>query len=341
EQIEGVTGAADIFLYDVGGTVIAGRPASDGPPVIAENLAGVPFFTAALQGRLGRFFTVDAVTGVPVYAYSHAVRSRGIVRGVVVVVIDLGRAQDKFKLLSAEHEIIVTDREQVIFLSSNPAWRLQSLKPLTIADRRAIERDGRYAVLSVARSSIDMNALEGDLLKLSGDGAAGGAGAEFLWLERPLTKAEWQVAILVDTSLTRRQSALAGFAALIAVGCLILLITAVYQRRRRIHDRLAFQTDANVRLEERVHERTAELSEINRQLQASVVERQKAEDNLRLAQEELIQASKLAALGQMSAGLSHELNQPLAAIRSYADNARTYLDRGQADKALNNLSGIG
>lgn len=344
EQIEGVTGAADIFLYDVGGTVIAGRSASGGPSVIGENLSGAPFFMAAIEGRLGRFFTVDAETRVPIYAYSHAVRSKGVVRGVVVVVIDLGRAQDKFKLLSAEHEIIVSDREQVIFLSSNPDWRLQSLQPLTAADRKAIELDRRYAGVPVARSSIGIQSLEGDLLTLSGghaDNRPGLAGPEFLRLERPLTKAEWTVAILVDTSLVRQQATLAGFAALIAVISLLLLVTAVYQRRRRIHERLAFQTDANIRLEERVHERTAELTETNRQLHASVLERQKAEDNLRLAQEELIQSSKLAALGQMSAGLSHELNQPLAAIRSYADNARAYLDRGQTDRILNNLSGIG
>ncbi len=344
EQIEGVTGAADIFLYDVSGTVIAGRSANGGPSVVGENLAGTPFFMAALEGRLGRFFTVEAATRAPIYAYSHAVRSRGVVRGVVVVVIDLGRAQDKFKLLSAEHEIIVSDREDVIFLSSNPDWRLQSLRPLTTADRKAIEFDGRYSGVPVGQSSIGIQPREGGLLTLStglSDNRPGPAGPEFLRLDRPLTKADWQVAILVDTSLVRRQTAVAGFAALIAVISLLLLIAAVYQRRRRVHERLAFQTDANIRLEERVHERTAELTETNRQLHASVLERQKAEDNLRLAQEELIQTSKLAALGQMSAGLSHELNQPLAAIRSYADNARAYLERGQTGKVLDNLSGIG
>ena len=62
---------------------------------------------------------------------------------------------------------------------------------------------------------------------------------------------------------------------------------------------------------------------------------------MRRTQDELVQAGKLAMLGQMAAGVTHELNQPLAAIRAFADNARTYLDRGQPEQASANLGHIG
>ena len=69
-------------------------------------------------------------------------------------------------------------------------------------------------------------------------------------------------------------------------------------------------------------------------------ERTRAEQDLRAAQDELIQASKLAALGQMAAGITHELNQPLAALRSFSDNTRVLLERGDQASARENLEAI-
>ncbi|MDJ1157620.1 ATP-binding protein [Chelatococcus sp. SYSU_G07232] len=57
-------------------------------------------------------------------------------------------------------------------------------------------------------------------------------------------------------------------------------------------------------------------------------------------QQELIQAAKLAALGGLSAGIGHELNQPLAAIRSHAHNCRLLLERGRYEEAGTALTRI-
>jgi two-component system C4-dicarboxylate transport sensor histidine kinase DctB len=99
--------------------------------------------------------------------------------------------------------------------------------------------------------------------------------------------------------------------------------------------------EARSRLEQRVDERTADLMATNIRLQAEIEERAKAEDALRQTQDQLVQAAKLASLGQMSASISHELNQPLAAIRTYADNARKLLGRDRTDDANWNLLQIG
>jgi two-component system C4-dicarboxylate transport sensor histidine kinase DctB len=66
----------------------------------------------------------------------------------------------------------------------------------------------------------------------------------------------------------------------------------------------------------------------------------RAEAELKSKQDELVQAAKLAALGQMSAGMVHEINQPLAGIRGYADNALTLLTLGRHDTARDNLHEI-
>jgi two-component system C4-dicarboxylate transport sensor histidine kinase DctB len=100
------------------------------------------------------------------------------------------------------------------------------------------------------------------------------------------------------------------------------------------------QRSAREELERRVEERTADLATVNRQLESEVAERTATEVRLRQTQSDLVQAGKLAALGQMSAALSHEFNQPLAAIRTYADNAATLIDRDRVPDARDNLSRI-
>ncbi|MFC3665409.1 sensor histidine kinase [Modicisalibacter luteus] len=97
---------------------------------------------------------------------------------------------------------------------------------------------------------------------------------------------------------------------------------------------------ARDQLEQRVEERTRDLLDSNRRLSGEIDERRRAEAELRQAQDELIQAAKLAVLGQMAAGINHELNQPLAAIRAYAENARVFLDRGRTEAASGNLAQI-
>ncbi len=107
--------------------------------------------------------------------------------------------------------------------------------------------------------------------------------------------------------------------------------------RKRAEQALQQAHDA---LERRVRHRTADLVQSNRRLQEEIQERKRAEEVLRQAQDELVQAAKLATIGQMSAGVTHELNQPLAAIRSYADNARVLLARQRVEDVSSNLGFI-
>ena len=111
----------------------------------------------------------------------------------------------------------------------------------------------------------------------------------------------------------------------------ILFLTA---ERRQVLAR------ANAALESRVASRTAELSRINETLRSEIAERREAEAALKRAQDELVQVGKLSALGQMSAGISHELNQPLMAIRSFAENGTKFLERENTEQAQRNLSKI-
>ena len=155
-----------------------------------------------------------------------------------------------------------------------------------------------------------------------------------------MTDSGWRVLILTNALTTQRQVDTAIVAATSVLLIILLIATNIYQRRRRMIERMTIQEAARQQLEVRVLERTQNLTETNTKLRDEIEERHRAESELRTTQAELVQASKMAALGQMAAGLSHELNQPLAAIRSYAENAAAFLDRQRTETAKSNLTGI-
>ncbi|SMR71091.1 two-component system, NtrC family, C4-dicarboxylate transport sensor histidine kinase DctB [Aliiroseovarius halocynthiae] len=161
-----------------------------------------------------------------------------------------------------------------------------------------------------------------------------------LHLMRDLSTVGLSGEILLDTAPAERSAAL--LAAISAAICLGVggLLLAVGERRRALDEKLRIEAAANARLEARVAERTQALSTANADLQRENRERREAEAALKKAQDDLVQAGKLSALGQMSAGISHELNQPLMAIRSFSENATLFLERGQEAQAGQNLTRI-
>ncbi|WP_235869848.1 two-component sensor histidine kinase [Veronia nyctiphanis] len=78
----------------------------------------------------------------------------------------------------------------------------------------------------------------------------------------------------------------------------------------------------------------------NEQLEAEVEERKAAEEKLKVTQNELVQAGKLAALGQLSVGITHEINQPLTAVNSHVRSASKWLEQGRPERAAQNLTKI-
>ncbi len=164
--------------------------------------------------------------------------------------------------------------------------------------------------------------------------------ASALHLVRDLPVVDLQAEALIDTMPARQSATLQAAVAaalFLAFGAFLFVAT---ERRRSLAASLAQEEAANALLEARVAQRTGELSTANRDLRREVSERRDAEAALKKAQAELVQAGKLSALGQMSAGISHELNQPLMAIRSFAENGAEFINRDRPGKAAENLSKI-
>jgi two-component system C4-dicarboxylate transport sensor histidine kinase DctB len=127
-----------------------------------------------------------------------------------------------------------------------------------------------------------------------------------------------------------------------------ILVLLLLQRTHRLTEMQRIEEkskralqDANEQLESRVLDRTQKLTEANEMLRKEILDRKQTEIKLKRTRKELIHAAKLAVLGQMSAGINHELNQPLAAIRSYTDNGKQLLEKGRLEDAMWNLEQIG
>ncbi len=309
----------------------------------ADSFVGVeylfrPYFIDAVQGRVGRFFGIGTTSHDPGYFISQPVLRDGKIVGVAVVKLNL----EWFQGADASEPLIVTDDHGVIFLSSVPAWKYHTVRPLSGAVIESIRQTRQYAQQQIAALPMTIEStLKGDaqIVRIGG----GRYAPRYLASSRALGQPDWH---LITMSPVDPVNADARYATIVTgFGYVSLCLLAFYWRMRRARMRemmrsRALLQKAYAELNQRVAERTADLSQANEQLKNEVRERARAEQELRAAHDELIQASKLAALGQMAAGITHELNQPLAALRSFSDNTRVLLERGDQASAHENLEAI-
>jgi len=311
------TGADVIYLMDLEGTTLASSNWDDPDSFVGRNFAFRPYFRQAMegQGRLGRFFGLGNTSGKRGYYFGAAVYDDEKAIGVLVVKVDLDHTETLWG--NTPERLLVTDNFGVVILTSQPEWRFRATRGLEEDEHEQIRFDQPYTTLNPRHLTLDIDS----------------------WLiqSRELKEIDWTVRILAPVSLVERpvRTVVAiGAATLLA---LLLWLGLLMQRRRHFIERLALDTRARQQLEQRVQERTRDLEALNRRLKVEVLEREQAQQELVRAQDELLQAGKLSALGTMSASISHELNQPLGAIRSYADNAGVLLDQQRNEEARDNL----
>ena len=309
------TGAEVMYLMDTRGQTLAASNWDKHDSFVGRNFAFRPYFSEAMAGRLGRFFGLGTTSGKRGYFFAAAVRDEEKIIGVLVVKVDLDHTESLWG--KTPEQLLVADHNGVVILTSNPAWRFRATRPLSEAEQRSIVAIQPYPTRDPRPLNINQNA--------------------WLTQTQPIEETGWNVNILAPRTLIDRpvRTVLAiGGAALLV---LMLLLGLMMQRRRHYLDRIAFEAKARRELEGRVAERTSDLEGLNRRLRQEVLEREHAQQELVRAQDDLVQAGKLSALGTMSASISHELNQPLAAIRSYAENAEVLLDHQRTDDARGNL----
>ncbi|WP_215408288.1 ATP-binding protein [Janthinobacterium sp. JC611] len=345
-------GAFAVYVLDDKGTTLASSNWQDRSSYVGVNYGFRPYFKDAFAGGIGRFYGIGFSTFEAGYFISQPVQRDGRILGIVAAKVNLDWIEQSWRTPGAGEQIWVKDANGVVILATTPAFKFKTLAPLSPAAKKDISEQRQFLQenLSILPHQVRRQFADGaSVMTLerpqAGDTSAlsGNDKVNYLAVNRALGPLQWQITVLAELDQVDEAARNAAIAA--ALGWALLLLALMYarQRRRRIADKLnAQQTLARAyeQLEIKVEQRTADLVHANGRLQAEVAERERAEQTLRYAQAELVQSGKLAAIGQMAAGVTHELNQPLAALQTFSDNAKVFLARGRIDDALDNLSTI-
>jgi two-component system C4-dicarboxylate transport sensor histidine kinase DctB len=334
-RINAIAGADMLFVLDAQGNARAAADWDQPVTTVGHNYSYRPYMQGALATGRGRFFGVGATSRIPGYFLSYALRSGDQLLGVATVKVNLDGAERAWATQAGE--MLVSDERGVVILSSRADWKFSALRPLTAAEKAEVRAQKPYPpeppLLPWAQGNITPHTGQQVLL----DGVA------HLVTTRALPAQRWQMQALDPLApaqqRARNQAWMAGLATAVAG----LLAMAAWQSRRAAMNKLATQAAlqaAHDMLETRVAERTQQLSAANASLAAEIETRKAVEQNLHDTQHELVHAAKMAVLGQISAGLAHELNQPLAALRTLSDNAVVLIDKQRLPETRANLERI-
>lgn len=310
------TGVAAIYLMDTGGDTLAASNWDTPASFVGRNYRFRPYFRQALEGRTGLFYGVGVTTGEPGVFIAAPLLDRDRIQGVVAVKVDLTSFEDRWR--EAGLPLALADEAGVMFLAAQRDWRYRSLYPLSEPVLRKLRETRQYGDIATQSLSPQVRDAADAMTRLRvADGRS------YLVQGRPLDRFGWHMLLFADPSQPRRQAALAAGLVGLSLALVLLALAFAWQYRRRMSERRAMARErarAIAELERRIAERTAELTAAN---------------------DVAVQTGKLALLGQMAAGISHELSQPLAALRTLADNAAVFLHRQDPDNASSNLQLIG
>ncbi|SIS84333.1 two-component system, NtrC family, C4-dicarboxylate transport sensor histidine kinase DctB [Phaeovulum vinaykumarii] len=298
--------AASIRLLDISGRVVAATDRQ----LIGTNYAQQPWFVEAMRSRETVFTAAPRVTGGTEFVYSRALRQEGRPVGVIVVEADLMKFERSWAGIS--DVIAVADSEGRIILATEPRWRGLTL------DEAMATRDPPSAIQRAFQLTSDWaNAPPDAYLR----------GVAVMRAQTRLPFRGWRM--ISFTSYDSIRERVNAVLALEIMGFAILLAWVFYLMSRR----------ARV-LSARYRRESVELRALNARLSREIAERERVQKDLAVAEQTLAQSSKLAVLGEMSASVSHELNQPLAAMKTYLAGARLLLQRGRVVEALSSFQRI-
>ena len=309
-QVQADIGVASILLLGTDGRTVGATNRN----LLGTNYRNQAFFIDAQRSAETVFSSSPRAGGGYEFTYSQVIMSDGKSLGVIVVAVDLMKYERAWAGL--QDVVMVANSEDTIILATDPRWRGLNLDDaITVQDDPSSLDRALNRALNV---TTDWTHNKPDTyLK----------GVAFLRTDARVPFRGWHMVTFTAYDSVRER--VNGILALEIMGFAILLALTFYLLSRR-----AWSQSLSFRRE------SAELRQLNARLQSEIAEREKVQKDLAVAELTLAQSSKLAALGEMSAAVSHELNQPLAAMKTYLAGARLLLQRKRAEEALSSFQRI-
>ncbi|WP_171012550.1 MULTISPECIES: ATP-binding protein [unclassified Sphingomonas] len=328
ELLAARTDAAVIYVIDRHGKTVAASNWQLPTSFVGQVYGFRPYFRDAMERGASELFALGTISGRPGLYLARRVDRGGQALGVVVVKVEFDDVETAWA--RAPGITIVTDAHGVILVTSIRGWRFQATRALDAATLADARRTLQFGSQPPGRAPLTIDGAAASV-------AAGGKAQRYRAAAEPAPLAGAHLIHLAPLepplAAARTQALLIALAILLTAGMLIGFALRSAEKRR-------LQRHHQARLEAEVERRTAELRDANARLIVESEERIEADRRYRAAREELAQASRLGSLGQITAGVAHEINQPVAAIRTFAENASTFLDRAAPDNARANLKQI-
>ena len=311
ERINGAAQSSTLELMDRTGLAVAASNWKLPSSYVGHNYAFRPYFRQTLSQGTGRFYAVGVTTGVPGYFLSSAVLDEHEqFLGAMVVKLEFPELEREWA--QGNDLLLVSDARGIVFIANQPGWRYRNLRPLSASDLAELTATRQYdkkQLQSLETQTLQRFDENSHLMRVNGpDG-----NARYLWESLPLKGEGWTLHLLRKPQFAFEDQRNAGLAAAGSWLALVFLVLFLTQRWRLARMRQRSREE----LEQLVEERT---------------------QALRTAQDGLVQSAKLAALGQMSAALAHEINQPLTAQRMQLATLRLLLDHGRVEDAYKALT---
>ena len=320
ESLNSEAGSEALYVMNSIGDTLAASNWQKSLSFVGKNYGFRPYFTDAKSGQKGQFFAIGVTTGQPGYFMSHPVQQGEQFLGAAVVKVNLAPLQNDWH--KGGETVLVSDANGVLFLSSRNDWQYRTLTQLSEGQRTMILAGRQYG-----NQSLELLPLETVEVLAAGQKVVRFENDLYLMLSRSLPGLDWQLHHVVPLAPVQERGQ--SVAAIGIVLALLILALGLYVRERRqkqISRRKAREAEA--------------IQEMNLRLQEEITERSRTENILRETQAELVQTGKLAALGHMAAGIVHELNQPISAIRTQAASGRLLLDRQETGKVRETLAAV-
>ncbi|UPR49942.1 sensor histidine kinase [Vibrio cyclitrophicus] len=336
--------ADTIYIHDPSGTVVASSNYQKPRTFVGENFSFRPYFASAIQGNKTQYVALGARSDVRGYFLSSPLYIDEDIVGVITVKVSLENLENI--LTSDDFEIVVLDSNQVVFLSSQAPWLYHSLLPLTQQQQTDIALQRQYgqseiSIIETFRSSSSKpeantnrsNNLQSNEIRKELTANQLFKLGTFNLYPAAVSDNQYQVVALKETKAELLKVMQIDIT-FVVIYSLVMLIA--WSWRQTYVAKVAL-TRLNQNLEQTVDKRTQYLKQSNQQLQQTIFQYQESQLKLKQTEQELTQTAKLAVLGELSASINHEINQPLAALRTYSENSLKLLEMDRIDLVKSNL----
>lgn len=330
------THASAIYVIDSNGMTIAASNYLEDQSFVGNDYRFRHYFAGAMSDGQANQYALGTVSGRPGLYLSERVGTEAEPLGVVVVKMELAEVEEGWR--QSGRITYVTDERGIVLATSIPEWRFHTLAQIEPARAAAIRESLQFGDAPLEKLPVNPADVDGLVQAVSGS-----ANGLFMSFSDAVSAGPpgWRLHILVPADRPIMSAVfIARLVSALALGLSFAAAAWLAQRRRREKMRREELTRTAAELETRVAERTAALSNANERLRGEISERESAEARVLRLRDDLAQANRLASLGQITAGVAHEINQPVAAIRTFTENAAKFLKRNETESVVANLNTV-